>query len=85
MCKSIGLSRTSFQELFSHEGHIETVGPVYDDAKVEQLVGVFDSIARDYSRTVLRYWDWKEIEPDVQPTSTEQTGGDEAGGYFGAI
>lgn len=66
MCKSIGVSRAAFNALMSKavllrrssdngDGPIGVDGP----AKREYLTGVFDMIARDYSRTILRYWDWR--------------------------
>ena len=85
LCKSIGLSRSDFITLIAGSGGGS--GPEYDDAKQDQLIGVFDSIARDYSRTILRYWDWKggeitEITPIEGPAVSEE---EPAGSYFGAV
>jgi uncharacterized protein (DUF2336 family) len=84
LCKSVGLSRAAFIALFTNEGEVETSGPTYDADKIEWLVGVFDSIARDYSRTILRYWDWKDSIL-VEPGSSMTPGGEEDAGYFGAV
>lgn len=61
MCKSLGVSRTDFLEFLC--GRAEGV---FDDGgqsamnpdRAEQLLDVFDRMARDFSRAVLRYWDW---------------------------
>jgi len=55
MCKSLGISRDDFFEIY--------YVPVDGDEgasrqKAEYLLGVFDSMARDFCRAVLHYWDW---------------------------
>ena len=47
------LPRADFYEFF-------TKTATGDDAiaRAEHLLAVFDSMARDFSRAVLRYWDW---------------------------
>ncbi len=62
LCKSIGISRSAFAEVMDKATMIrkeDGLGPTFDKAQQEELVGVFDMIARDYSRTILRYWDWR--------------------------
>lgn len=62
MCKSIGLTRKAFSGLFGKAEllrHRESNSPIFDVDQQEVLLGVFDMIARDYSRTILRYWDWR--------------------------
>jgi hypothetical protein len=53
LCKSLGVPRGDFYEFF-------TKAAARDDAvaRAEHLLAVFDSMARDFSRAVLRYWDW---------------------------
>ena len=53
LCKSLGVPRADFYEFF-------TKTATGDDAiaRAEHLLAVFDSMARDFSRAVLRYWDW---------------------------
>lgn len=54
LCKSLGVSRDNFFALFDEEGDAGENTP----ERAEYLLGVFDSMARDFSRAVLRYWDW---------------------------
>jgi len=55
LCKSVGMPRDDFFSIY-HE-------PVDEDGsagkKAEYLLGIFDTMARDFSRAVLRYWDWE--------------------------
>ncbi len=53
LCKSLGVPRGDFYDFLiaateSEEGR----------ARAEYLLGIFDSMARDFSRAVLRYWGW---------------------------
>lgn len=53
LCKSLGMPRDDFYNIVDRpdaEGHPPDHG--------DYLLSIFDSIARDYSRAVLRYWDW---------------------------
>ena len=62
MCKSIGVSRKAFAEILNKALILRKAnasGPVFDAEDHERLVGAFDMVARDYSRAVLRYWDWR--------------------------
>ncbi|MEQ1929163.1 MAG: DUF2336 domain-containing protein [Parvularculaceae bacterium] len=52
MCKSLGLSRDDFFSL------VNASGERTDPARADWLLAVFDIMARDFSRAVLRYWDW---------------------------
>ncbi|MCB2112982.1 MAG: DUF2336 domain-containing protein [Parvularculaceae bacterium] len=54
MCKSLGMPRAEFFALVSREDADNPLTP----AHAEDLLGVFDSMARDYARAVMRYWDW---------------------------
>ncbi|MEK7265658.1 MAG: DUF2336 domain-containing protein [Pseudomonadota bacterium] len=54
MCKSLGLPRSEFFAIVNRK---DAENPV-DPARAEALLGIFDSMARDYARAVLRYWDW---------------------------
>lgn len=53
LCKSLGVPRADFFDFY--DGPAES-----EEAKIraEYLLGVFDSMARDFARAVLRYWDW---------------------------
>lgn len=62
MCKSTGLSRSDFSDLLIRARLIRETnsrGPEFSEEDIDYLVGIFDMIARDYSRTALRYWDWR--------------------------
>ena len=54
MCKGLSVPRDDFFALFEIESEEGGVGP----EQAEYLLSVFDSLARDFSRAVLRYWDW---------------------------
>lgn len=54
MCKSLGMPRSEF---FAIVGRKDAENPL-SPARAEELLGIFDSMARDYARAVLRYWDW---------------------------
>ncbi len=54
MCKSLGMPRAEF---FAVIGRKDAEHPQTPE-RAEELLGVFDSMARDYARAVLRYWDW---------------------------
>lgn len=54
MCKSLGMPRAEF---FTVIGRKDAENPLAPE-RAEELLGVFDSMARDYARAVLRYWDW---------------------------
>ena len=89
LCKSVGLSRNDFYSLFDIAAQTTQPGdlvPEYDAAKSDQIQGVFDSISRDYARTILRYWDWRGKDimtalEEVTPDSEEGA----AAGYLGAV
>lgn len=54
MCKSLGMPRDAFFSLFEEDGDAGDNSP----ERAEYLLGVFDSMARDFARAILRYWDW---------------------------
>ncbi len=54
MCKSLSVPRDQFFALFEIESEEGVVG----SEQAEYLLSVFDSLARDFSRAILRYWDW---------------------------
>jgi hypothetical protein len=81
MAKSVGLSRGTFFAILE-----ETQGQTPGGASPESLAETFDMVARDFSRAVLRYWDWrpKGVAPalttydlDAPPPSGEA--------YLGAV
>jgi len=53
LCKSLGIPRDDFFAFFDNKGEED-----YSPETGEYLLGVFDTMARDFSRAVLRYWDW---------------------------
>ena len=56
LCKSLGVSRDnffSFAQIGSGEQSRKEIADRADD-----LLAIFDSMARDFARAVLRYWDW---------------------------
>ena len=77
MCKSLGMSRDDFYEI--------QLVPEEDKAvateKADYLLGIFDSLARDCCRAILRYWDWDgnpRIAQVAQLIAIEQDGIDES-------
>ena len=54
MCKALSLPRDEFFSLCE----IESEEDLVSSEQAEYLLGVFDSLARDFSRAILRYWDW---------------------------
>jgi uncharacterized protein (DUF2336 family) len=54
MCKSLGMPRSEFFAIVSRKDAENPLDPV----RAEAILGIFDSMARDYARAVLRYWDW---------------------------
>ncbi|MEM6414937.1 MAG: DUF2336 domain-containing protein [Pseudomonadota bacterium] len=54
MCKSLGLPRNAFFELIT----LEDADTIYPIERADDLMGVFDSLSRDFARAILRYWDW---------------------------
>ncbi|MEZ5894940.1 MAG: DUF2336 domain-containing protein [Parvularculaceae bacterium] len=54
MCKSLGMPRREFFRIVGDPGAESPVG----EARAEELLGIFDSMSRDFARAVLRYWDW---------------------------
>ncbi len=54
MCKGLGVPREVFFEIISHQ---DADIPLSEE-RAEQVLEVFDAIARDFARAVLRYWDW---------------------------
>ncbi len=54
MCKGLSVPRDQFFALFDIESEEGAVG----SDQGEYLLTVFDGLARDFSRAILRYWDW---------------------------
>lgn len=53
LCKSLGVARGDFYDFLT------AAAPGAEGAaRADYLLGVFDSMARDFARAVLRYWDW---------------------------
>ena len=60
--KAVGLARTDFSAILARAMIVrepDSRAPEFDEAAADYLLGIFDMIARDSSRTILRYWDWK--------------------------
>ena len=55
MCKSLGVSRGDFYGFLRPS---DTAKDAISHDQAEELLGIFDSMARDFARAVLRYWDW---------------------------
>ncbi len=53
LCKSLGVPRDEFYDFFAKAGEGEEAAQ-----EAERLLAIFDSMARDFARAVLRYWDW---------------------------
>ena len=70
LAKAVGLARTDFSAILARAMIVreeDSRGPELDDAGADYLLGIFDMIARDYSRTILRYWDWKRALRNETP------------------
>ena len=60
LAKSAGLKRDGFQAVMEGAAAMEAgEGPSFDEARREGLLATFDTVARDYARAVLQYWDWR--------------------------
>lgn len=53
LCKSLGVSRADFYEFLT-----DATEGASGVERADHLLAVFDTMARDFSRAVLRYWDW---------------------------
>lgn len=53
LAKSLGVGRDAFYAFYA-----EAAATPEAAARAERLLAVFDSMARDFARAVLRYWDW---------------------------
>ena len=62
ICKALGIPRNDFYAFFEVKEHEEDAMIKAEDAAAaahaDYLLGVFDSMARDFARAILRYWDW---------------------------
>lgn len=54
MCKSLGVPRGEFYNILLQKSGEHPL----TEERAEEILGVFDSLARDFARAVLRYWDW---------------------------
>lgn len=59
LCKSLGVPRGDFFDFLTDAADGEEAV-----AHAEVMLGVFDSMPRDFARAVLRYWDW-ETNPRI--------------------
>lgn len=57
MCKALGIARDDFFAFISHDD--QGAEGSFTLARAEELLAIFDSMARDFARAVLRYWDWE--------------------------
>ena len=53
LCKSLGVPRDEFYAFLTAVAEGSEA-----EARAEHLLAVFDTMARDFARAVLRYWDW---------------------------
>lgn len=62
MCKALGIPREDFYGFFEirelEEDAIRRPDEEEAAERAEYLLSVFDSMARDFARAILRYWDW---------------------------
>ncbi|MFQ5564649.1 MAG: DUF2336 domain-containing protein [Parvularculaceae bacterium] len=61
MCKSLGVPRKEFYEFLTNadiSGAEPEIVKQFNEERYEELLAIFDSMARDFARAVLRYWDW---------------------------
>ena len=58
LCKSLGLARDDFFSILNDSNDGDESEGAMTPERAEDLLGVFDTIARDFSRAILRYWDW---------------------------
>jgi len=61
LCKSLGVPRLEFLEFLATSGagiYDDGSGTMLGEDRAEDLLDVFDRMARDTSRAILRYWDW---------------------------
>lgn len=89
LAKSAGLSRGAFAGVLSGAASLreQSGGAALPPARQEALLATFDTVARDYARAVLQYWDWR---PDTRPTAAPAPAGrpseaSEPDGYLGAV
>lgn len=86
MCKSVGLSRATFSALITDsDTRASEEEQAFAAERSERLIAIFDSIARDYSRTILRYWDWHAAFTAVEGFTPVAAETSEDDGYFGAV
>ncbi|MEM9262796.1 MAG: DUF2336 domain-containing protein, partial [Pseudomonadota bacterium] len=55
LCKATGLPRDEFYQIANTPTSVSPLSP----ERADDLLGVFDSMSRDFARAVLRYWDWE--------------------------
>ena len=89
LAKSAGLSRAAFEQVLSGAAGLAGEGVEgHDEARREALMATFDTVARDYARAVLQYWDWR---PDTSAPAPRANGSaiiadaSEEGAYLGAV
>ncbi len=62
LCKALGVPRGDFYGFFEiasdEDGRVLTEDEKAAAVRAEYLLGLFDSMARDFARAILRYWDW---------------------------
>lgn len=86
LCKSIGLSRNSFHNLYEPNTAGEPIeGIEFAKERRERLMVTFDSIARDYSRMILRYWDWHSCFQAKEDLTLLAQQGTTDESYLGAV
>ncbi len=62
LCKALGIARDDYFAFFEikelEEGRERNAEQEAAALRAEYLLGLFDTMARDFARAVLRYWDW---------------------------
>ena len=92
LAKSAGLSRGAFARVLEEAAAMpkgegpQGDGPSFDGDRREALAATFDTVARDYARAVLQYWDWRPEAGGgtVAPTAPPPETGEDAA-YLGAV
>ena len=91
LAKSANLSRAAFAQALERASVMPGGdGPDLGEDRREVLLATFDTVARDYARAVLQYWDWRpEAGAGLTPTSAPRgpAPGEAEGdaGYLGAV
>ena len=89
LAKSAGLSRAAFERVLDGAAGLAAEdAPGHSEARREALMATFDTVARDYARAVLQYWDWRPDTSAGAPVPASAPllpDAPDEGGYLGAV